>query len=104
MPDLVSRDEVPNEKKNAHNDMFGDRGDVGTSDLENFDTLLNGCVEVDVIGTDTGSNASLQVLRLGGGQLIEYRLRLDSGADLSQEIGVDIAWVERGSDDDIGLQ
>ena len=60
----MCRDKVPDEQEDAHDDVLGDRDDVGAGYLENLDTFLHCCVEVDMVGTDTRGDTDLQVLRL----------------------------------------
>lgn len=64
---LVSGNEVPDEGQDGHDDVLGDRDDVGTSDLSDGQTAVRlvRSIEVDVVGTDTSSHAKLQVLGLG---------------------------------------
>jgi hypothetical protein len=46
--------------------MLGDGHDIGTSNFSNSDAAIGGvgCVEVDVIRSDTGSDGKLELLRL----------------------------------------
>ena len=64
---LVGRDEVADEDEDGHDDVLGDGDDVGAGDLSDGDTAVGlvGSVEVDVVGTDTGSDGDLEVLRPG---------------------------------------
>ena len=66
--------------------MLGDGDNVGARDLEHLDTMLDGGIEVDVVGADTGSYAKLEVLCL-----------LD-------QVGSEISGVEGGGDDDVSLE
>ena len=61
---LVGRYEVPDEQEYAHDNVLRDRDDVRAGDFEDLDTLLDGGVEVDVVGADTGGDADLEVLSL----------------------------------------
>jgi len=64
---LVGRDEVADEDEDGHDDVLGNRDDVGASDLGNSDTAVGlvGSIQVNVIGTNTGSDGNLEVLGLG---------------------------------------
>lgn len=64
---LVGRDEVADEGQDGHDDVLSDRDDVGARDLSDGQTAVGlvGGIEVDVVGTDTGSHAELEVLGLG---------------------------------------
>jgi len=64
---LVSGDEVADEDEDGHDDVLGDGDDVGASDFGDGDTAIGlvGGIEVDVVGSDTGSDGDLEVLRLG---------------------------------------
>lgn len=42
-------DKVPDEQENAHDDVFGDRDNIGSRNLEDLDTVLDGSVEINVI-------------------------------------------------------
>ena len=42
--------------------MLRDGDDVGAGDLEYLDALLDTGIEVDVVGTDTGGDAELEVI------------------------------------------
>ena len=63
---LVSRHEVADEGEDGHNDVLGDRDDVGASDLSDGDTAVDlvGDVQVDVVRTNTGGDGKLEVLGL----------------------------------------
>lgn len=82
---LVGRDEVPDQNEDSHDDMLGDRDDIGSGDLGDGDVLLVGSVKIDVIGANPSSDCNLEVLGLG------------------QPLPCQVAWVERGSDDDFGI-
>lgn len=71
---LVSWGVVSDEVEDGHDDVLGNRGDIGASDLSNGETTVGlvGGVQVDVVGTDTGGDTDLEVLGLGqsfGGQV-----------------------------------
>jgi hypothetical protein len=61
--------------------VFGDRDDIGASDFCDGDTsiCLVGCVEIDVIGSDTSSDGKLQVL------------------GFRETFGSEVTWVESAS-------
>ncbi|KAH9832718.1 DNA polymerase III subunit alpha [Teratosphaeria destructans] len=64
---LVSRDEVADEGKDGHDDVLGDRDDVGAGDLSDGDAAIGlvGGVQVDVVRANASGNGNLQVLGLG---------------------------------------
>lgn len=64
---LVGRDEVADEEEDGHDDVLSDGDDVGAGDLSNGDTAVGGVggVQVNVIGTNTGSDGELELLGLG---------------------------------------
>lgn len=71
---LVGGDEVADEDQDGHEDVLGDGDDVGAGDLGDGDAAVGGVgsVEVDMVGTNTGSDGELEVLSLGqtlGGQV-----------------------------------
>lgn len=63
---LVGGDEIADEGEDGHDDVLGDGDDVGAGDLSDGDAAIGlVCgVEVDVVGTDTGSDGELELLRL----------------------------------------
>jgi len=64
---LVGRDEVADEGEDGHDDVLGDRDDVGAGDFGDGDTAVGfvGGVEVDVVGSNTGSDGDLELLGFG---------------------------------------
>ena len=60
----MRRDKVADEQEDAHDDVLGDRDDVGASDLEHLDALLRRGVEVNMVGPHTSSDTNPEVLRL----------------------------------------
>lgn len=64
---LVGWDEVADEDEDGHDDMFGDGDDVRAGHFGDSDTAicLVGRVQVDVVGSNTGSDGNLELLRLG---------------------------------------
>jgi hypothetical protein len=64
---LVGWDEISDEDEDGHEDVLGHRYDIGAGDFSNSDTTVGGVcgVEVDMVGTDTGSDSNLELLRLG---------------------------------------
>lgn len=82
---LVCGDEVADEQEDAHDNVLGDRDDVRAGDLEDLNFALDGGVEVDVVGADTGGDADLQVL------------------GLVDDVLGDICGVEGGRNEDLGL-
>ena len=79
---LVGGDEVADEHEDGHDDVLGDRDDVGAGDLGNGDTAIGlvGGVQVHVVGANAGGDGKLELLGLGktlGGQVagVEARYR-----------------------------
>lgn len=64
---LVGRNEVSDKVEDGHDDVFGDGDDVRAGDLSDSYTAIGlvGCVQVDVVGTNTGSDGNFEVLGLG---------------------------------------
>lgn len=63
---LMRRHKVAHESEDGHDDVFGDRHDVGARDFGDGDAaigLVRG-VEIDVVGADTSSDGELEVLGL----------------------------------------
>ena len=60
----MSRNKVANEDENAHHDLLSNRLDVGSGNLEDLNSVLNSCVEIDVVGSDTSSDTDLELLGL----------------------------------------
>ena len=84
---LVGGDEVADEEEDGHDDVLSDGDDVGASDFGNGDTTVGsvGGVEVNVVGTNTGSDGELEVLGLG------------------QALCGEVTGVEGSGDDDFGI-
>ena len=82
---LVGGDKVADEDEDGHEDVLGDGDDVGSSDLVDTDLVLVGSDEVNVVGTDSSSDAGLE---LGG---------------LGEEGGGEVTRVEGGGDEDVGV-
>lgn len=61
---LVSGNEVPDQQQHVHDDMFSDRGNIGSGDLEDLDLSFDGGLEVDVVRANTGGDANFKVLGL----------------------------------------
>lgn len=59
---LVAHVVIADENEDGHDDVLGNRDDVGARDLSNSDLALVGRVEVNVVRTNTGSDAELEVL------------------------------------------
>lgn len=64
---LVGRDEVADEDEDGHDNVLSDGDDVGAGDFGNGDTAIGGVgsVQVNVVGTNTGSDSKLELLGLG---------------------------------------
>jgi hypothetical protein len=84
---LVGRDEVADQEEDGHDDVLRNRDDVGAGDLGNSDTAVGGVggVQVNVVGTDTGSDSELELLGLG------------------QTLSSQVTGVEGGGDDDFSV-
>ena len=63
---LVGGDKVADQDQDGHDNVLSDGHDVGAGDLSDCDTAIGlvGGVEVDVVGTNTGSDGDLEVLSL----------------------------------------
>lgn len=61
---LVGRDKVPDEQENRHHHMLCDGNHVRPRDFEDLDVLFHCSVEVNVVRSNTSSDAELQVLGL----------------------------------------
>lgn len=71
---FVGWDKVADEDEDGHDDVFGNRDDVGAGDFGNSDASIGlvGGVKVDMIGSNTGSDGEFEVLGFGeafGGQI-----------------------------------
>lgn len=64
---LVRGHKVADEGQDGHEDVLGDRHDVGAGDLGDGDAAIGlvGGVEVDVVGTNTSGDGNLELLGLG---------------------------------------
>lgn len=64
---FVSRDEIAYEDEDGHHDVFGDGDDVAASHFSHGDAAIGlVCgIEVDMVGSNTGSDGELEVLGLG---------------------------------------
>jgi hypothetical protein len=64
---LVGRNEVADQEEDGHDDVLSDGDDVRAGDLSNGDTAVGGVggVQVNVVGTNTGSDSELKLLGLG---------------------------------------
>jgi len=84
---LVGGDEVADEDEDGHDDVLSNRDDVGASNLSDGETAVGlvGSIEIDVVRSNTSSNAKLEVL------------------GLSKTLSSEVTWVEWGGDDDFGV-
>lgn len=84
---LVGGDKVADEKEDGHDDVLGNRDDVGASDLGNGDTAVGGVggVQVNVVRTNTGGDGELELLGLG------------------ETLSGEVTGVEGGGDDDFSV-
>lgn len=80
-------DKVADEDEDGHDDVLGNRNNVGPRDLGDGDAAVGlvGSVEVDVVGADAGRDGQLELLGLG------------------QPLSRQVARVEGGGDDDLGV-
>ena len=62
---LASWAKVADKSQDGHDDVFGDRDDIGAGDLSDGDAAVGlvCSVEVDMVGSDTSSNGNLELLR-----------------------------------------
>ena len=63
----MSGDEVADEDEDGHDDVFGDRDDVGAGNFSDGDAsvgLVSG-VEVDMVGANAGGDGEFEVFRFG---------------------------------------
>ena len=82
---LVSRNKVPDEEEDGHDDVLSDRDDVGAGDFQNLDAVLDSGVEINVIRANTSSDTELQLL------------------GLVEEVSSEVSGVERCGDQDLSL-
>lgn len=63
---FVCGDEVADEDEDGHDDVLGDRDDVGAGNFSNGDAAIGRVrsVQVDVVGSNTSSDGKLQLLGL----------------------------------------
>ena len=102
---LVGGHKVADEQEHAHDDVLSNRGYVGAGDFEDFDTLLDGSIEIDVVGTDTSGDAKLQVLGLREGAASGTRSCFGGKVAYSvKELTGEVSGVEGGGDDDVSLE
>jgi hypothetical protein len=75
---FVGGDEVADKDEDGHNDVLSDGNNIRASDFSdsNATICLVGCVQVDVVRTDTCCDCELELLCLG------------------KTFGGEIAWVE----------
>jgi hypothetical protein len=63
---LVRRNKVPHQEQNSHDDVLGDRHDVGAGDFCHCDTTI--ClvcrIKIDMVGSNAGSDCKLELLGL----------------------------------------
>mmetsp|Transcript_21820 Transcript_21820/g.30829 ORF Transcript_21820/g.30829 Transcript_21820/m.30829 type:complete len:305 (+) Transcript_21820:399-1313(+) len=62
---VVTRDVVADQRQDHHADVFGDRDGVAEGHFRHSHVSLDGSVEVHVVGTDTSSQAHLEVRGAG---------------------------------------
>jgi hypothetical protein len=83
---LVGRDLVPDQGQDGHDNVLGNRDDVGAGDFRNGDLVLVGFVEINVVATNTSRDTKLEL-----GSFVD-------------EVGGKVTWVEGGGDEDFRLQ
>lgn len=97
-------DEVANEQEHAHDDMLSDRDDVGSRDLQNLNLLVDGSVEVDVVGTHTSGDTNFQIFRLIWNDVISASPCCGGAKTyLLDQVAGEITRVEGGGDEDLSL-
>ena len=62
---VVGGDVVAHQREDHHHHVLGDADRVAVGDLRNRDALLDGGLQVGVVGADAGGDGELQLLRLG---------------------------------------
>lgn len=82
---LMRGHEVAHEEEDVHDDVLRDGDDVGACNLQDLDVPLDGGIEVDVVGPNTGGDTDLEVLGLG------------------DELASEVARVEGRGDEDLGV-
>lgn len=82
---LVGGDLIPDQGQDGHDNMLGDTDDVGTRHLGDGNLVLVGRIQVDMVTPNAGGDAKP-----------ELRGFLD-------QVGREIARVERGGDENFGL-
>jgi hypothetical protein len=60
----MGRNEVPDKKKDTHNDVLSDRDDIGARHFEDLDFLIDRCIEINMVGTNASGDAKLEVFGL----------------------------------------
>jgi len=70
----VGGDKVADEGQDGHDNVLGDGDDIGAGHFDDCNATIGfiGCVEVDVVRTDTGGDGDLELLCFGeafGGQI-----------------------------------
>jgi len=100
---FVGRDEVSDQGEDGHDDVLSNGDDVGSGDLSDGDTAIGlvGCIQVDVVGTDTGGDSDLELLGLG--QSLCRQVTWVEAVLVSLERSVASETVLRSGDDDLGV-
>lgn len=83
---LMRRHKVAHKQEDVHQHMLSDGHNVRAADFDDVDLVLDGSVEVDVVGPDTGGNSQLEF------------------GCLFDELGGEVAGVEGGGDEDVGVR
>ena len=75
--------------------MFSDRNNIGSGDFGDCDTTIRlvGCVEIDMIGSDTSSDGELEIL--GFGEAFRSQIAGMEAVSRCQSMGQD--WNKEGN-------
>lgn len=77
--------EITDKEEDAHDDVLSNGHNIGSRNLEDLDLVVDSRVEVDMVGTDTSSDANLEVF------------------SLLNKLPSEVTGMERGSDQDLCL-
>lgn len=61
---LIPRNKVPHKNEDPHELVFRNRNSIASGDLSNRQSSRRGCLEVNVIGANSGCQKKLQILGL----------------------------------------
>ena len=60
----MGRNKVPDEEEDGHDDVLSNGDDIGASDFQNLDAVLDSGVKVNVVRADASCDTEFQVLGL----------------------------------------